>query len=224
VLPFLPYADNSLVGAICHGLQPVRITGLPSEVLLEGATDQWFRRASWFSFIQWPERGQLRLSCPPGDGGRARRRGAHGLYGPTALVPGLVAWAIYVITAISLVLSIAWFYSYMERREKERLERLVAERTAELGQQVKETLEKSAALAASEERYRQLNTELEARVVDRTAQLSKTNVDLKREIAERQRAEQEVGPRTQATPHRFARSRHGGSGDWRPPQRRQRPQ
>jgi C4-dicarboxylate-specific signal transduction histidine kinase len=122
----------------------------------------------------------------------------------------------------------------LERREKTRLEHLVAERTAELnatnaqlgrqveeitdktaalaaseerfrglnaelnvtnarlGRQVEETMEKTVALAASEERYRGLNAELENRVADRTAELSKTNVDLKREIAERQRAEQEV--------------------------------
>jgi len=61
-----------------------------------------------------------------------------------------------------------------------------------MARQVEEITEKTTALGASEGRYRQLNTELEARVVDRTAQLSKTNVDLKREIAERQRAEQEV--------------------------------
>jgi C4-dicarboxylate-specific signal transduction histidine kinase len=105
----------------------------------------------------------------------------------------------YITTAVCLVLLVAWLFSYLERREMIRLERLVAERTvelnatnAQLGRRVEEITEKTAALAASEERYRRLNTELETRVDQRTAELSATNANLKREIVERQRAEQEV--------------------------------
>jgi C4-dicarboxylate-specific signal transduction histidine kinase len=110
-----------------------------------------------------------------------------------------LAWVTYITTAVCLVLLVAWLFSYLERREMIRLERLVAERTvelnatnAQLGRRVEEITEKTAALAASEERYRRLNTELETRVDQRTAELSATNANLKREIVERQRAEQEV--------------------------------
>jgi signal transduction histidine kinase/ActR/RegA family two-component response regulator len=99
---------------------------------------------------------------------------------------------------VSLVLLVAWFFAFLERRETARLGRLVEERTAELNatntrlsRQVGETVEKTVALTASEERYRRLNAELESRVGERTAELSNTNADLKREIAERQGAEEE---------------------------------
>jgi PAS domain S-box-containing protein len=48
----------------------------------------------------------------------------------------------------------------------------------QLGRQIVETTEKSAALSASEERYRTLNTELEQRVEARTAELSLSNREL----------------------------------------------
>jgi len=79
------------------------------------------------------------------------------------------------------------FFSYLERRETARLGRLVAARTGELnatnvqlGRQVAETMEKTTALAASEERYRRLNAELESRVSERTAELGAANLELQR--------------------------------------------
>jgi signal transduction histidine kinase/CheY-like chemotaxis protein len=87
-----------------------------------------------------------------------------------------LAWAIYVTVTVSLIVFGAWFFSYLERREMNRLGRLIAQRTS--------------ALATSEERYRGLNAKLEARVSERTTELSKSNADLKREIAERQQAEE----------------------------------
>jgi len=79
------------------------------------------------------------------------------------------------LAAVGLVLLVAWLFAFLERRETVRLERLVAERTAalnvtntQLGRQVEETMEKTTALAASEERYRRLNAELESRVNERT--------------------------------------------------------
>ena len=192
VLQSLPYSDNSLVVRFATVFSPFE-SPVTFEVLLEGATDHWVSTGivGSASFNGLKE-GRYVFHVRPVTAGVPGEEARVAFTVRPPWFRAWWAWAIYVITAISLVLSIAWFNSYLERREKERLERLVAERTAELDQQVKETLEKSAALAASEERYRQLNTELEARVVDRTAQLSKTNVDLKREIAERQRAEQEV--------------------------------
>jgi signal transduction histidine kinase len=192
VLQSLPYSDNSLVVRFATVFSPFE-SPVTFEVLLEGATDHWVSTGivGSASFNGLKE-GSYVFHVRPVTAGVPGEEARMAFTVRPPWFRAWWAWATYVITAISLVLSIVWFNSYLERREKERLERLVAERTAELDQQVKETLEKSAALAASEERYRQLNTELEARVVDRTAQLSKTNVDLKREIAERQRAEQEV--------------------------------
>jgi signal transduction histidine kinase len=192
VLPALHYADNSLVVRFATVFSPFE-SPVTFEVLLEGATDQWVSTGivGSASFNGLKE-GRYVFHVRPVTAGVPGKEARMAFSVRPPWFRAWWAWVIYVITAITLVLSIVWFNSYLERRERERLERLVAERTAELGQQVKETLEKSAALGASEERYRQLNTELEARVVDRTAQLSKTNVDLKREIAERQRAEQEV--------------------------------
>jgi len=78
-----------------------------------------------------------------------------------------LAWVIYVVSAVCLVSLVAWLFSYLERRDKIRLEHLVVERTAELnatnaqlGRQVEEITQKTAALAASEERFRGLNAEL----------------------------------------------------------------
>jgi signal transduction histidine kinase/ActR/RegA family two-component response regulator len=77
------------------------------------------------------------------------------------------------VGAVALVILVAWFSAYRGRREKLRLELLVQERT-------RETQAKADALAASEERYRSLNVELEARVRERTAELAATNGELRR--------------------------------------------
>ncbi len=95
------------------------------------------------------------------------------------------AYAAYAISILGLVGAIAWFASFLERREKRRLERLVGVRTAELHDsntrlvsQIAETERKADDLAASEERYRQLATELEVRVDQRTAELHQANTEL----------------------------------------------
>ena len=98
-----------------------------------------------------------------------------------------LAWAIYGVSALGVVGFLAWFFSYLERREKVHLEHVVKKRTGELnetnrqlGQQVAETLKKTNALAASEERYRLLNSDLEERVADRTAELGKAITAMQR--------------------------------------------
>ncbi len=96
-----------------------------------------------------------------------------------------LAWALYVLGGLGIVVAAAWLSSFLERREKTRLELVVRERTrelneinAQLGRQIAETTEKAAALAASEERYRTLNAELEERVQKRTAELSQRNTEV----------------------------------------------
>ena len=77
------------------------------------------------------------------------------------------AWVAYVCSALALLGFAMWLSAFLQRRENERLEHLVAQRTGELsasneqlGRQIEETTRKSAALAASEERFRELNADL----------------------------------------------------------------
>jgi len=209
----IKYEDNSLVMHFCSASNffgpPVSF-----DVMLEGGSKQWTPTgtAGSASFNHLKEGSYVFHVRPMAAG----VQGEEDRVAFTVLPPWYRtwwAWACYAVASIGLLILIVSLISYWERREKARLERLVAQRTADLAasegryrslnvelqganaqlaRQVEEITEKTTALGASEGRYRQLNTELEARVVDRTAQLSKTNVDLKREIAERQRAEQEV--------------------------------
>jgi signal transduction histidine kinase/DNA-binding response OmpR family regulator len=96
-----------------------------------------------------------------------------------------LALTLYGLSALGIGALVLWFITYLQRRERTRLARLVAERTAELhsanqqlGVQIRETMEKSTALAASEERYRELNSALEQRVLLRTNQLHTANTAL----------------------------------------------
>ena len=198
-LPALPYADNSLLVRFAAVSNPFA-SPVTFEVLLEGGTDRWVSTGTvgTAAFTRLKEGRYVFHVRPILDGTPGEEARLAFTIRPPWFRTNL-AWVLYILAAVSLVLSVAWLVSYLERREKTRLERLVAERTAalnttngQLGRHVAEITEKTAALAASEERYRHLNAELEHRVEQRTAELSKTNADLTREIAERQRAQREV--------------------------------
>ncbi len=95
------------------------------------------------------------------------------------------AYAAYGVAAFAFVALIAWYASWRERVEKARLELLVAQRTRELNaanqqlaSNIESTLQQAEALRVSEERYRQLSTELEHRVAERTEALVRTNEQL----------------------------------------------
>ena len=87
-----------------------------------------------------------------------------GFVGLFILLSFLFSWPVWMLWNGCLVGAIAWLTSYLERREKRRLGHLVAVRTADL--------------AASEDRYRQLATELEHRVEHRTEELHRANTQL----------------------------------------------
>ena len=186
-LPPLPYSDNSLVVRFAAVSNPFG-SPVSFEMMLEGANDRWVSTGTVgsASFNRLKE-GRYVFHVRPVAAGTA---GEEALLNFTVEPPWFrtkVAWVIYIVTAIGMVLSVAWFFSYLERRETARLGRLVAARTGELnatnvqlGRQVAETMEKTTALAASEERYRRLNAELESRVSERTAELGAANLELQR--------------------------------------------
>jgi light-regulated signal transduction histidine kinase (bacteriophytochrome) len=82
---------------------------------------------------------------------------------------------VYVISAILLVLFAAWVSSYLERRDKQRLERIVEVRTNELRETNDRLRSQASELRMSEERYRKLSRDLELRVDERTSELHGTN-------------------------------------------------
>ena len=181
----LPYTDNSLV---FHFAAPANPFGSPVnfEVMLEGAVTQWVSTGNVGSaaFSRLKE-GDYVFHVRPVAGATVgtEARLAFTVRPPWYRTP--LAWIVYVLGAVGIVVFAAWLSSFLERREKVRLERVVTERTrelnatnAQLGRQITETTEKSAALAASEERYRTLNAELEQRVQKRTAELSQRNAEL----------------------------------------------
>jgi signal transduction histidine kinase/CheY-like chemotaxis protein len=184
-LPLLAYSDNSLVVRFAA---PANLFGSPLsfEVMLDGATDKWTTAgtAGSSSFNHLKEGSYVFRVRPVVDGIPGAEATLAFMVRPPWFRTKL-AWVLYVTAAVSLILLVAWLMSYLERREMVRLERVVTERTGELNasktqleHQIAENLEKTAALAASEDRYRQLNAELEERVAKRTAELGAINVEL----------------------------------------------
>jgi PAS domain S-box-containing protein len=181
----LPYADNSLV---IHFAAPANPFGAPInfQVMLEGAVTQWVSTGNVGSaaFSRLKE-GDYIFHVRPVVGTTI---GTEAILAFTVQPPWYrtpLAWVLYVLGAVAIVVFFAWLSSFLQRREKERLEVVVSERTRELnatntqlGRQIAETTEKSVALAASEERYRALNGALEQRVAARTAELSQRNGEL----------------------------------------------
>ena len=184
-LPVINYADNSFV---VHFGAPTNPFGarVSFEVMLEGSNSQWVSTGSVgsASYNDLKE-GKYVFHVRPVA---ASVPGTEAVLAFTVRPPWYrspLAWVLYGVAALGVVLLFAWLSSYLERREKVRLEQLVEKRTGELnttnlqlGQQIEETLEKTTALAASEERYRTLNADLEYRVAERTAELGKANVEM----------------------------------------------
>ena len=186
-LPLVKYEDNSLTFNFAAPANPFS-TAVTFETLLEGGGTEWTSVGTIGSaaFTRLKE-GHYVFHVRPVLG--ATKHGVEARIAFDILPPwyrSRLAWAVYAVIALGLVGAAAWLSAYLQRREKVRLERLVAARTSELHtmnrqleQQILVTTEKSVALAASEERYRDLNAELEQRVAARTNELSSTNQELR---------------------------------------------
>lgn len=186
-LPAIDYADNSFV---VHFGAPTNPFGsrVTFEVMLEGSNAQWVSTGSVgsASYNDLKEGKYVFHVRPVSDSIPATEATLAFTINPPWYRTTL-AWVLYGCLSLGVVIFFAWMSSYLERREKVRLEQVVEKRTGELnatnlqlGQQVAETLGKTKELAASEERYRSLNADLEQRVTDRTAELGKAIVEMQR--------------------------------------------
>jgi two-component system sensor histidine kinase/response regulator len=184
-LPEIKYEDNSFAVYFGAPTNPFgsRVT---FEVRLEGGSGQWSSTGSVASASYNDlKEGNYVFHVRPISNSVA---GTEALLAFTVLPPWYrttLAWVLYGVAMLGAVAFFGWLSSYLERREKGRLEQLVEKRTGELnatnlqlGRQVDETLEKTKALAASEDRFRSLNADLERRVAERTAELAKTNLEM----------------------------------------------
>ncbi len=188
-LPSLSYEENSLTFRFAAPANPF---GAPVtfEVLLEGEGEggqHWTSTgtAGSASFNRLNE-GKYIFRVRPNRAGSPIGEEAHIAF--TVRPPWFrttTAYAAYALTLLGFVGVIAWMASYLERREKFRLEGLVGVRTSELNEsnarlltQIGETELKASALTFSEERFRQLNSHLEKRVQARTSELATANSEL----------------------------------------------
>lgn len=174
-LGVIDFEDNSLTVSFMAPGNPLA-TAANFDYMLEGAGKFWvpagingvaaFNRLSEGSYVF-----------------RVRPR-AGGLTGEEATLSFIIrppwyrttlAYAAYAVSAILLVLSAAWVSSYLERRDKQRLEHIVEVRTNELRETNDRLRSQASELRLSEERYRKLSRDLELRVEERTSELHGTN-------------------------------------------------
>ena len=163
-IPDLPTTDNTL---LVHYLAPNPPFGqtVSFEVQLSGTGGGWISTGNaGFITFNHLNPGAYHLHVRPRLGSKT---GEEARLDFSVLAPWYrtrLAFLLFGIGALSAVILAIWLSTYFERREKIRLERLVAVRTGELHatnrelkQQIRETTEKTAALRASEERFRRLN-------------------------------------------------------------------
>ena len=184
-IPPVPYDSNSLS---VHFVAPEIPLGSPAqfETLLEGASADWLPAGtSGSAVLNRLKEGAYVLRVRPVRGTETGREASvvFTILPPWYRTSG--AYVSYGVAFLGAIGALLWIATLLERREKRRLERLVAARTAELHEtntrlahQVAETRQKAADLAVSEERYRSLAGELEQRVRERTAELGSANARL----------------------------------------------
>jgi signal transduction histidine kinase/CheY-like chemotaxis protein len=159
--PVLGYSDNSPVFHFAAPADPF-VSPVTFEVMMEGTGKQWVSTGNQGSaaFSNLKE-GDYVFRVRPIAGTVA---GEEAQLAFTIRPPWFrtrIAVSLYVLSALCAFAFAAWLSSFLERREKQRLSRVVTERTSEL--------------ARSEERYRTLNAQLETRVRERTAELGAAN-------------------------------------------------
>ncbi len=184
-LPRLPFADNSIaVHFLAVGATPSQTVTF--EIRLAGASDSWVSTGvvGTIAFNRLKE-GAYTLQVRPV---------VQGVPGPVTQLALTIAppwfrapaaYATYTIAALGFLALLVWYAGWHERREKARLERLVALRTKELNDANRQlaanmdaTLRQAERLRTSEESYRQLSAELERRVAERTEALVRANQQL----------------------------------------------
>ena len=163
-LPALDYRDNSLAVRFLS-LGGAFSNSVTFDVLLEGAGATWVPTGTTgsASFTNLRE-GHYLLRIRPRSGAAT---GIETTLAFTINPPWFrtsLAYALYAAGLAGAILVVAGGWMLLARREQARLVHLVAERTLELRQ--------------SEERYRNLSTELEQRVRTRTAEVDQANARL----------------------------------------------
>lgn len=185
-LPHLPFAENSFA---VHFLA---VDALPSqtvtfEIRLNGADDNWLSTGvdGSITFNRLKE-GSYTIQVRPVVEGQPGEIAQLALVIEPPWYRTHTAYSVYALAFLVFVAGVAWYASWHERRKKAELALLVAQRTKELddaNRQLAGTMEavvgQANALRASEERYRQLSTELEHRVAERTEALVRANTLLR---------------------------------------------
>jgi signal transduction histidine kinase len=185
-LPPVDYSDNSLsfhFAAI--GAPPGETVSF--EAFLEGENRDWAPVGSTgvITFSKLREGSytlHVRPRMPYGAGEELTL--AFGVQPPWFRSTG--AYIAYLFAGLALIGLSIRAVLFLQHRDRERLESVVFQRTAQLNEtnrrlaeQVNRTILKAQELQASEERGRRLNEELEKRVLERTAELNEANERLR---------------------------------------------
>ncbi len=182
----IPYSDNTIVFHFAAPSNPFT-GGSTFQVQLEGANDRWVPGGNTGQIVfNRLKEGRYTFHVRTiSESGETSSEGSVDFIIQPPWFRTPLAWTAYGVGGIGLLAFMIWYPSVRQRRENERLERLVTKRTEELnntnqqlGVQIAETTAKSKELAVSEERYRTLSAELEHRVDERTAELSTSNQEL----------------------------------------------
>ncbi len=157
-------ADSSLTVYFCAPGAPL---GKPVsfDVRLEGSGGKWLSVGSSGSAVfDHLGHGSYRLRVRPRIGSQVGAEADLAFAVPAPWFRTPVAYAGYAISGVSLVVLLMGLASYVERRGKAHLERIVQIRTnelhemnRELGRRIKESDGRATALRISEDRYRRLS-------------------------------------------------------------------